>query len=78
MRIPFPLMMLKRNSLMSKYSIEIKKSVKKDLRHIPLTERKEIINLIDALSDDPRPLGCKKLKSKESMYRIRFKTYRVL
>ncbi|MFV2016048.1 MAG: type II toxin-antitoxin system RelE/ParE family toxin [Candidatus Heimdallarchaeota archaeon] len=63
---------------MTKYLIEIKKSVKKDFKRIPIWERTKIINLIEALSDNPRPFGYRKLKAKESMYRIQYKDYRVL
>ena len=63
---------------MTNYHIESKKSVRKDFKRIQLKDRKEIINLIETLSDDPRPMGSKKLKSKGSLYRIRYRDYRVL
>jgi mRNA interferase RelE/StbE len=46
-----------------KYSIEIKQSAQKEL---------------DALDVNPRPAGCKKLKSYKDQWRIRIGDYRVI
>lgn len=62
---------------MANYKIEIKKSAAKEISKLPKVSVKRIIDRIQALSDDPRPQGCKKLSGDEK-YRIRIGIYRVL
>ena len=62
---------------MAKYKIEIKKSALKELKAIPSIDLSRIIDKIGALSDNPRPEGCKKLSGEEK-YRIRQGNYRIL
>ena len=62
---------------MGKYRIEIKKSAAKEIEKLPGNEIKKVLNKIKELSQNPRPIGCKKL-SKEEKYRIRQGNYRIL
>ena len=62
---------------MEKYSLELRKSVEKDLKEIPLPDQKRILKRIQALADDPRPPGSKKLSSQER-YRLRQGNFRIL
>jgi mRNA interferase RelE/StbE len=59
------------------YRIEIKKSALKELSQIPPPYNKKIVEAIDELALNPRPLGCKKLKGSEA-YRIRVADYRIV
>ena len=59
------------------YRIEIKKSAFKELSQIPLPYNKKIVEAIDELASDPRPVGYKKLKGSEA-YRIRVADYRIV
>jgi mRNA interferase RelE/StbE len=59
------------------YRIEIKKSALKELSQIPSPYNKKIIEAIDELATDPRPVGYKKLKGSEA-YRIRVSDYRIV
>lgn len=59
------------------YRIEIKKSALKELSQITQPYNKKIVEAIDALADNPRPVGCKKLKGSEA-YRIRVADYRIV
>ncbi len=59
------------------YIIEIKKSAYKELSKVPTQEASKIIEEIDALAENPRPQGVKKLKGEEG-YRIRVGDYRVI
>ncbi len=59
------------------YTIVIKKSAQKELFNIPRPYNKKIVEAIDNLANDPRPVGTKKLKDQES-YRIRVADYRVI
>jgi mRNA interferase RelE/StbE len=62
----------------SKYSVEIKPSAQKELDALddPLFAR--IDRKILALSDNPRPSGCKKLRGYRDLWRIRAGDWRVL
>lgn len=62
---------------MSRYSIEVKASARKELRKLDASVRKRVIEAIADLADDPRPGGCKKLKARDG-YRIRVGDYRVV
>jgi len=62
---------------MENYRIEIKKSAVKEIEKLPKSILKRIVNKIQALSTEPRPIGCKKLTADEK-YRLRVGDYRVL
>jgi len=62
---------------MASYSIEIKKSAAKEISKLPNKEIHRIVKKIQALSQEPRPDGCKKLSGDEK-YRIRVGHYRIL
>jgi mRNA interferase RelE/StbE len=59
------------------YKITIKKSAYKELQQISSPYNKKIVEAIDALADNPRPVGVKKLRGEEA-YRIRVADYRVI
>ncbi|MCA9934818.1 MAG: type II toxin-antitoxin system RelE/ParE family toxin [Ardenticatenaceae bacterium] len=63
---------------MGKYSIRIKPTAVKEIEAIPSkADRQKIIERIQALADDPRPPGCKKLTGREQ-YRVRQGWYRIV
>ena len=62
---------------MGKYKLEIKKSAVKEIEHFPRKDIHAIISHIEALTDNPRPHGCKKLSGQER-YRLRCGDYRIL
>jgi len=62
---------------MAKYSVVFKRSVYNDLRPIPKTDLKRILERIEALADDPRGSGCEKLSGQER-YRSRQGDYRIV
>ncbi len=62
---------------MASYEIVFKTSVAKDLRHIPKTDVRRILDRIEALAENPRPEGCVKLSAIER-YRIRQGVYRIV
>ena len=63
---------------MDSYRIEFARSATKDLRTIHRQWLPRIASAIDALADDPRPSGCKKLVGSEHTYRIRVGDYRIV
>jgi mRNA interferase RelE/StbE len=62
---------------MANYSVEIKKSATKEIAKLPAVTLKKVLEKLQALENDPRPKGCKKLSGDEK-YRIRVGTYRIL
>jgi mRNA interferase RelE/StbE len=62
---------------MGKYKIYFKKSVWKDFQSIPKKDLKKILKVIESLSKDPRPSGCRKLSGRER-YRLRWGEYRII
>jgi mRNA interferase RelE/StbE len=62
---------------MDAYKINFKLSVEKDLRSIPKTELRKILERIESLAANPRPRGCEKLTG-QNKYRVRQGNYRIL
>ncbi|MEO8150236.1 MAG: type II toxin-antitoxin system RelE/ParE family toxin [Bacteroidia bacterium] len=62
-----------------RYKIIISKYALKELSKLPQINREKIAIEIDALSENPRPIGCIKLKGKsEVLWRIVVGDFRVL
>lgn len=62
---------------MASYRLEIKRSAAKELTLLPPKDRGRIITRIQALADEPRPVGAEKLSGQER-YRVRQGDYRIL
>ena len=62
---------------MAKYKLVFKKSVTKDLRPIPNKDVARILQRIESLRKNPRPIGSEKLSGQER-YRIRQGVYRII
>lgn len=62
---------------MASYRLTFKKSVTKDLRGIPQNDIAHILKRIEALADDPRPVGSEKLSGLER-FRVRQGVYRII
>jgi len=60
------------------YSLEFKVVVLKDFNQIPVNEKNKLLNKIQQLKSDPRPIGCRKLTGRDLDYRIRYGNYRVI
>lgn len=60
------------------YRIEIKRLARKVLLALPQAYRSRIAEAIDALANDPRRPGTRKLAGSESLYRLRVGDYRVV
>ena len=59
------------------HSVEFKPRIRKEISALPRQDRAHIIKAVIALAENPRPSGCKKLKSRNA-YRIRVGDYRVI
>ena len=63
---------------MASYKLRIKKSAAKELEAISRkADRQRVAKRIDALAEDPRPPGSKKLSGSER-YRVRQGSYRIV
>jgi mRNA interferase RelE/StbE len=62
---------------MAEYKVLFKNSVWKDFESVPKAQLKKILEKIDSLSTNPRPVGSLKLSSQER-YRLRQGRYRIL
>jgi len=62
---------------MARYKLVFKKSVSKDLQSIPNNDVARILQRIEELLENPRPVGSEKLSGQER-YRIRQGAYRIL
>lgn len=60
------------------YQISLTPSAQKDLGSLPAKIQRQVAARIDALADDPRPDGAKKLKGGRNEYRLRSGDFRVL
>ena len=59
------------------YQILIEKTARKEIQKINQADQVSIVQAIQALAENPRPTGCKKLKGREA-WRIRAGNYRVI
>lgn len=61
-----------------KYTVEISAPVRKQMKRMPNSDKKKILDKIDSLSDDPRPHGYKKLYYYTDFFRVRVGNYRII
>ena len=60
------------------YRVELSPSAQRDLRRLPQEVQARIARPIQALTEDPRPMGVRKLRGEERTWRIRVGPYRVV
>ena len=64
---------------MAKYSVRLKASAAKEIENIePKKVRRQIVDRIARLSDNPHPPGCEKLAGHSDRYRVRQGHYRIV
>ena len=63
---------------MACYRIESARSARKDFCLIDRQSIPKLLAAIEALADDPRPSGCRKLAGSDRTWRIRVGDYRVV
>ena len=61
---------------MARYELVFKKSVARDLRHIPKKDVARILKCFDSIAEDPRGPNSEKLSAQER-YRVRQGVYRI-
>ena len=60
------------------YEVIFSRTALKELRKIAISEQDTPIQAAEALAENPRPDGCKKLKGNNGYYRIRVGDYRII
>jgi mRNA interferase RelE/StbE len=60
-----------------KYTVQFRPRVAKQLKAMPKSVRRTIVQMIDALAENPRPSGAVQLKGTDFM-RVRVRDYRVI
>ncbi len=63
---------------MRRYNVVFSKRAEKDIEKLPAQVVEKIIPAIISLEENPRPVGCKKLKGYTDLWRIRIGDYRVI
>jgi mRNA interferase RelE/StbE len=63
---------------MATYRIEVSTTAERQLRKLPRADQIRVLRVIQALSRDPRPPGCRKLSGTGDVFRVRIGRYRVL
>lgn len=63
---------------MDEYAITIARSAHRELESLEAQIINRIIPRIEALSVNPRPVGCRRIRGSENLWRIRVGTYRVI
>lgn len=63
---------------MPRYAVRFVRSARKELERLPDNAVQRIFPRVEALADDPRPAGCKKLRGARDLWRIRIGNYRVV
>lgn len=62
---------------MAEYKVYFRAPVEKDFRTIPKKDANKILERIQSLTTEPRPVGCEKLTGQER-YRLRQGRYRIV
>lgn len=60
------------------YTVEFSRPARKQLGGLPANVRVRLARAIDALVENPRPIGVEKLSGYEDRYRIREGDYRIV
>ena len=64
---------------MARYSVRLKASAAREIERVePKKIRRQIVQRIGRLADDPRPSGCEKLSGHLDRYRVRQGAYRIV
>jgi mRNA interferase RelE/StbE len=62
----------------NEYTITFARSARKELEVLSAKEAKRVFYKIQALAQEPRPAGCRKLVGEDDLWRIRVGDYRVI
>ena len=60
------------------YEIFVERRAERDLKGLPFQDFRRIVAAIQALAENPRPPGCRKITGSKSDWRIRVGLYRIV
>ena len=60
------------------YRVHFKPSAAEAIRSLPKAHQRRVIAKAEALAENPRPPGCKKLHGSDDFYRVRVGDYRIV
>ena len=60
------------------YRVDFTAAAARQIRKLPRQPRERVLQLVEALADDPRPHGARKLVGEETGWRIRAGDYRII
>ncbi|HVS10655.1 MAG TPA: type II toxin-antitoxin system RelE/ParE family toxin [Planctomycetota bacterium] len=60
------------------WQVRISKPAERYLGSLPVRAQRRAAGVIDALAEDPRPPGCRKLAGSDDLYRVRLGDYRLV
>lgn len=63
---------------MTDYTVTFARTARKDLESLDRAIAKRVLSRIEALAEEPRPSGCRKLVGANNLWRIRVGDYRVI
>ena len=59
------------------YEVRLARSARKELEALPDAVLARVARALDALTSDPHPRGCKKLRGASDLWRVRVGDYRI-
>lgn len=60
------------------YEVAFTKAAARQVRKLPNPAKKRVVTAIEALQDDPRPHGSRKLVGEDNAWRVRVGDYRII
>lgn len=63
---------------MTTYRVVLHREVVSEIRALPKSTKGRVMETIDGLATEPRPIGSEKLKGRSNAFRIRVGDYRIL
>ncbi len=63
---------------MSGYTVEITSAARRQLKKINRADKEKILNKIESLAENPRPVGYKHLTDTENLLRVRVGDFRII
>jgi mRNA interferase RelE/StbE len=63
---------------MPTYRVEVSATAERQIRKLSRDEQIRVVRMIQALSVDPRPAGCRKLSGTDDVFRVRVGRFRIL
>jgi len=60
------------------YKVQITPGADREIRKLPTEAAAEVVRVIEALAEEPRPAGVKRIEGVPNCYRVRARVYRIV